>query len=474
MLRTPLHRQLSKTSINKHNNRNCFGEKEGRGMKKVICRVIALILSGAMLIGCSHKISDNEPGLEKQDKTANLTSNQQSVSESQLTTPTPQPDNETDNTNFIRVEFEIDEYYTIKNKEGMYLSRVENSLTLSNTPYTWIVKQAPDNSVFIVDANDNNAMFDVCNNVFEEGISVGLFQWTGYEAQYWHFEKCGEDYVICSSGNDNLVLCNSNDGFVLSNKEADKDTILWNLEKVEVEGRVKSSNGKVTLMLDERIFSLLGEERIMKWANDLELACNSLYELTGYEPHKTAILTVNKKEDYWGYYLPYTNTIYFDLDSMYDDLKKMLQRENDWNFGALHELGHLYDDDAVYNFDDELLTDLKILYIIDVNGASAAPSEYNADTVFSTMDEMIACYTQGRNLEEGYDVFAGAGKFGLIAKQIGWEPFKQTFRNFPEMSSATRYERFEKFVELLGEYSNEDVRGMFTEGEWQSFKKEYE
>jgi hypothetical protein len=189
------------------------------------------------------------------------------------------------------------------------------------------------------------------------------------------------------------------------------------------------------------------------------------------------IVEAYKPCKYIGYVVEDSNIIHIDNKFIYDDLEKMSKRNNDWNFCALHEMGHMFDNHRPWNFETEMMTDLKLAYCIDMGGGSVAPSEFAAKDYFY-FDTIMDCYAElggDMNQSKKYGAYQAAYVMLRIQKAIGWEPFKQTYKWFMETGTnpATKYEKFFLFVDKLSEYSDKDVEKMFSSIEWATFCENY-
>jgi len=168
-------------------------------------------------------------------------------------------------------------------------------------------------------------------------------------------------------------------------------------------------------------------------------------------------------------------------DFAYQDLEKMVTRDkeaaSDWNFCAMHEMGHLFDSQVGWYFETEMMTDLKLAYCIDQGGGAVAPSEFAAQEYF-TFDTIMDCYTElGGVMQESrkYGAYQAAYVMLRIQKTLGWEPFKQTYKWFIETDSnpTKKYDKFFLFIDKLTEYSGKEVRKLFTDVEWTTFCEHY-
>lgn len=174
----------------------------------------------------------------------------------------------------------------------------------------------------------------------------------------------------------------------------------------------------------------------------------------------------------WGF-VDGTDTIHIDADEIYEDLSlNFARRKNDWNFGLLHELSHLFEDDSrPWDFHAEVLADYKLAYVMTKNNCAAVPADWYSDKREYTGWDVIDVYRGGGSLKDTLTVFSLSGKLSEVMKEIGWDAAKQTFRSYPDTTNLTPEENFTLFISLLSQYSGKDVRAMFTDAEWANAMK---
>ena len=130
----------------------------------------------------------------------------------------------------------------------------------------------------------------------------------------------------------------------------------------------------------------------------------------------------------------------------------------------------MFDFGRPWNFESELMTDLKLAYVLEKNGVAAAPSEFKASDIFYGANIINAYDILGQDFSKTYNIFGCTERFLEIKEDIGWEPFKQTFHYFQEnevsYTGNTKQQKFENFVELLSGYGNVDVKSYFSAEEW--------
>lgn len=366
--------------------------------------------------------------------------------------------------------------YTFYNEStGCYLSYQDNSLILSDNPVNWNLKSYNENSFYIY-ACDTDLLLDIDNATIADGTTIKLWSLTGYDVQIWNIT--GNDnstYSILYSGNNDYCLGLDNGSTILQLRDKNNPMQDWKVVKVTDSSSLGyyslvSAGGVIELQLPLDIETVISKSRLQEWANDLETAYYSFYELTNFVPYKNIIVEAYNPCEYIGYVINDSNIIHIDCDFIYDDLAKMAARADDWNFCALHEMGHMFDCHRPWVFEAEVMTDLKVAYVLEMNNTSAVPSEFDASYSFYGEDIKNAYDTLVSDFSSTYNIFGCASRFLEIKEDIGWEPFKQTFHylqeNYDEYSNTSKQEMFENFIKLLSQYSGKDIKSYFSVNEW--------
>lgn len=416
---------------------------------------------------------------EKETVTGNLPE----FEEETITDNLPKPEEEpvADSTLENEKEPEItklknDGIYTLYNEEtNCYLAFKERQLILSEKPSNWTLRKIKGEG-FNVCAEDTGLVLDIDNAYVAVGTSIKIWESTGYDVQIWNInQNKNGTYSIVYSGDNQYCLGFDNGNAVLQIRDTMNTMQEWKL--VDITDTIPkqylsytSKNDIIQLHLPLDVLSVISEERLQQWANDLETAYYSFYELTNYKCFDYIIVETYKPCKYVGWVRNGSNIIHIDNKFLYTDLAKMNERECDWNFCALHEMGHMFDFNRPWNFETELLTDLKLAYVLEQNGVAAAPAEFAASDNFYGADIINAYNTLGTDFSEKYNIFGCTARFLEIKEDIGWEPFKQTFHylqaNEAVYAGTTKQEKFENFVKLLSGYGNKDVRSYFSKKEW--------
>lgn len=364
--------------------------------------------------------------------------------------------------------------YAFRNaKTGKYLSYTNRTLRQTASAKKWELKDI-GNKNFHVYGYNTNLMLDIDNAYVAPGTTIKLWEYTGYNVQQWKMVKNNNGtYSFVSAADTSYCLGFRNGKAVLQKRDSKNKTQQWKAvnKTSEVYKQVVSKNGIIQLQLPKNITEVISTSRLQKWANDLEIAFGSFYDLTGFKPYDNLVVEAYKPCEYIGY-VNGTNIIHVDDTFIREDLQKMAARENDWNFCVLHEMGHIFDYDRPWNFEAEVMTDFKVAYVLEKNGAQAVPSEFDAATVFTGAGIIEAYDRLGGDFSQNYNIYGCAHRFLKIKDAIGWAPIRSTFRYMQKHQTAykgmSETQRLDAFTGLLSSYSGQNVRGYFTAEEWNS------
>lgn len=326
------------------------------------------------------------------------------------------------------------------------------------------------------------------------------------ESIQWHITENEDGTYTFSNNQYDSWLLSYKDG-ELCMEEQDKATGITSFElKMEQRGGGKaflqyiSDEGNVVVRVPSDIFmrvKKLTDEMLQIWANNLDDAYNSYIELTSFVAYESIVVKAYEPSPHIGYVWndnSHYNVITIEKSFMVTDLGKMAMRSKkygvvDWNFCALHEMGHMFDNQQPWYFEAEMMTDLKVAYVLEKNGACAAPSEFNSTDYFyadrnAEHAQVEECYRKlsknGVGIAESleYGAYSAALKFVEIQRQIddeNWTVFKQAYAELRQEGITTykKYERFENFVQKLSDISGKDVRALFTDAEWNVYMTKY-
>jgi hypothetical protein len=149
----------------------------------------------------------------------------------------------------------------------------------------------------------------------------------------------------------------------------------------------------------------------------------------------------------------------------------------------MHEIGHDFDD-ARWNFDAEFFANLKLTYVVDTNPTARVWPSLIDSVPYINSTNLLAFY---KTYAPGaYDKTVALGTYdndGLnytflkIKNQIGWEPFRQTFRYFNSLSTAavptTNLGKLNLFLSKLRDYSGTNVFSLLTAQEMSVYQSQF-
>ena len=388
-------------------------------------------------------------------------------------------------------------------KEASAADTISLSTNGSFNEFTIVYQTIGNDAYYIVWMKDQN-LYNLCppsnyristgNEIlmyYKKTVSSNLSYYNDMADGFkWHIDKNADGTYSFISHIDTSYCLSYKDGKFVAEKLKDATGVTsFNLDLKERGTKVFkeyiSSKGNITLRLpiDIERRSGLTDERAQKWANDLNIAFDKFVELTSYPVYDNIVVKAYENCGHIGYV--YTNCKYnvisIQKNFAYRDLEKMVIRDKeaagDWNFCAMHEMGHIFDSQTGWYFETEMMTDLKLAYCIEQGGGTVAPSEFAAETYFS-FDNIMDCYAElGGNMNESktYGAYQAAYVMLRVQKTIGWEPFKQTYKWFIEnnVNPSGNYNKFIQFIDKLTEYSGKDVKKLFTTNEWNTFCEKY-
>jgi hypothetical protein len=369
--------------------------------------------------------------------------------------------------------------YTFFSKAaGRYLSHSDRTLILHSNPLRWTLKSSGKNG-FYVYAQDTSLLLDIHNAWVTSGNTVKLWEHTGYDVQIWSVAKNPNGtHSILHSADPRYCLGFDSGRAVLQLRNRQNPWQEWVVTNVESRQKKEylsffSKCRVVELQLPTDIHSIISADRLQLWADRLAQAYNAFYQLTGYLPFQNITVEAYKpapNPGYAGWVYPHSNTIHIDRTFLYRDLAKMNIRREDWNFCALHEMGHMFDFGKPWTFEPELMTDLKVAYVMEKCNASAAPSEFAASVCFCGKEIARAYDRLGGDFSKNYNIFGCAKRFLDIKDQIGWMPFQNAFHYLQQNSIAyakiSEPEKFLLFVKTLSNCSGREIQAYFSSNEW--------
>lgn len=232
----------------------------------------------------------------------------------------------------------------------------------------------------------------------------------------------------------------------------------------------------ITLMLFKSDADKIDD--IPGWLQKLDMAYELLEELVGLSPYDSEKITIREVLPCWFGGLS-GNPILINQQVL--QIEKF-NNPNDLDFGVIHELAHDFDilpysefyiGDGAINA--EGWTNLKIVYVADHMARLFPEATFWGDGGAYRLDETGAIFERkyaqpylqaGRRdgLQMNNDVLTGL--LYSLERQIGWEPFEATFRDYQAysvenspISSST--DKIRLFVKLLSKNSGVDLASAF-------------
>ena len=337
----------------------------------------------------------------------------------------------------------------------------------------------------------------------ENAITVKTFKDGKVEVEKREMSNFQLFYPVLNADGSYTFLCRSNKSFALAmdgttlcvKEDTTSDAVKWKMENASLDNdyykEFISDEGNVAVRVPLDVFeeTSITPERLTQWASDLSDLMHVYDEMTQFHPHDTIFIHAYNYQGVMAGVIG-TDQVYVNCgpnEWFYDDLQKMQDRTElgyrDISWMAMHEIGHLYDQNREWNFEGECMTDIKVclaLYKMQSEGWVAAPAEYGTKDVFGFYADKPkkiksaedCCFgLGGKKMTSSYSIYHLAGVFAQIIDKIGDEPFYKTYNWFqnemkPTEKPANRVERFDLYLAKLSEYSGQDVRGMILDREY--------
>lgn len=416
--------------------------------------------------------------------------------------------------------------YTIKSDKKGELSQEEEGTTLEIS-IDWIV----DNNVtyyrlglFGIEQkphNDNPSKihynYEVLRNIAVKKLDNNSPIVTDYDEfsdkyQMWKIVDNGDGtYYVCPRIAPSERYLSVKDGELVLSKVAagsDASACKWKIENISTTNSLYyeyvSDKGQIMVRVPLDVFEAdnydkwrnetsykawVPTEKVLKqYANNVQHAYEEYIDLTNFIPYRNIIIHGYNYQGVMAGVVGNNNNVFVNCGEgewFYSDLAKMQYRmeadgKKDYNFMALHEIGHMFDWDRGWTFESEMQADMKAAYVLcTVDGAYGAPAEYEHNRYFGKdIAEGYKGLSGGKmilNLDKkgyGYSIYRFAEILTRICnEETGWEALKQTFHWFQSKEGAvakgySSWERFETFLGKIGEYGGgKDVIAMIDPGE---------
>ena len=256
-----------------------------------------------------------------------------------------------------------------------------------------------------------------------------------------------------------------------------------NISVVKVTDELFTLESKYVKIFIEPSKVTISSQVLQKWLENLDKVYTSYVELMGQTPHEGRKLAIQTtKGIYSGYWALAGYPILWSANytAVEDSFSQMLQYD-DWCFGLLHEMGHVFNiDNSSWNWNDEMFANFRMHYALEKNNGKVYMDGRNGKQIF-TGGEILDMYKIDYDNTIGTKVNDNGIHYMLarMSAQITWEPYKKTFDYLRKHGSSgrTNYEKFTNFVNTLNRFAKEtspdiNVWDYFSDLELQSIKRQ--
>lgn len=242
------------------------------------------------------------------------------------------------------------------------------------------------------------------------------------------------------------------------------DVTIEELEKFTTAGQ------HLRLVLDKEDVTV-SQQTITSWMANLDKAYEKYKELMGGVPYGGAVITVLSVNTYPGGWAVAGNPILWYKPYIRQELEAIASTGH-WSFGILHEIAHdfvLDNTNRNWIFNEEMFANFRMYYAVEQLNATILQGKLYRGTELENYYRTDAgqSYTAGiaRGIPVGYD--------GLmytllrIKNLIGWPPIMKAMKELNTLSTtpATRWEKFNLFLDKLSTHAGQDVRKTYPPGE---------
>ena len=306
---------------------------------------------------------------------------------------------------------------------------------------------------------------------------------TDWQEVYMDFvsDKHGETYVSCSLGFP---------GGTYNGGKA-KGTVWYDDVKITETPQealyMRESKHMVLAINPQHV--CVDDQTIDAWLQALDMTYEAYEELLGVVPYggdKIRILTTPGIED--GYWALAGDPILWNDNADIKGLQNNFKTHNDWGFGILHEIGHVFSAGRAvgegygsWNWNDEIFANFRMSYALDKYEAVMAQQVfYKGDNIAYYKQAYKKCVAKG-NLDSGDAIHYTLMR---IAEIYGWDVYKKAFQKLYKTPDrelgrfSNNYEKFLCLMKYLSEAATEIVgyevdvtRNCYTPIELEMIKK---
>lgn len=248
-------------------------------------------------------------------------------------------------------------------------------------------------------------------------------------------------------------------------------TVWWDDVRVEpapAEKIYTRESEHIVLLLDRSLVSV-SDQAVDAWLAKLDQVYEAYRDLVGDVPFggsKIRILNTPGIEP--GYWALAGNPILWNSHTAVSTLLERTVGFDDWGFGILHEIGHLFSQGNIaktgrWNWNDEIFANFRMSYALEACGG--------------TISQRDTCYRGASVIEyykSFYDQTIGAGDprnngdalhytFLRIKERYGWDVFKKAFRELHALGDTGQehlqraYDKFRFFLTFVSKAAGTDV-----------------
>lgn len=209
------------------------------------------------------------------------------------------------------------------------------------------------------------------------------------------------------------------------------------------------------------------------WVKKLDRACEAYADLVGSVPFGGKKAVIIEVEDYPHGLAVAGRPILWHGRAVDRPTFRRIEA-GDWQFGMLHELGHIFDLDGRWAWHGEFFANFKMVYVLDACRAKVwhwGNWYDHSRREGPRIDDFYHAVAKQMGQEKAIDskdwpdgaTDPDTYHFCALKQIIGWEPFKKTFRAFLAMPAdqvpRTPVDKYREFVRLLSRFSGMDCAG---------------
>jgi hypothetical protein len=195
-----------------------------------------------------------------------------------------------------------------------------------------------------------------------------------------------------------------------------------------------------------------------RWLRHLDASYEAYTDLVGDVPYDGELQRVLSVRQYPGGWAVAGNPIRW-LQEYIGTAIGRVHSEDDWSFGILHEISHGFDLDYRWVFQAEFSANFKLYYVVTtLNGRVRFDGTLYEGIALRDPYEQIYQQAVATN---SYNWNAMTFRFILLAEQLGWDTYQQTYRAFlardPANLPITPSDKLEAFLDELSAQAGTDV-----------------